>query len=158
MAHSYSENITCLWSSFRLDLLTLYLQSLLTAINYSDISIYPLHKSLGHAKSSQSSLVVSWQRIYSSLTVTTAHIKSFRRLTPLYSFVLLCTNSVLILVLPPLLFCTPTTTIFRTRLSYIHSAPTPRKTLSQQFVGVFTAPPPSNGRLIVPRYASAGMC
>jgi hypothetical protein len=49
--------------------------------------IYPLHKSPGHAKSSQSSLVVSWQRIYSSLTVTTAHIKScFRRLTPLYSF------------------------------------------------------------------------
>jgi hypothetical protein len=52
--------------------------------------IYPLHKSLGHAKSSQSSLVVSWQRIYSSLTVTATHIKSsFRRLTPLHSVVLL---------------------------------------------------------------------
>jgi hypothetical protein len=28
--------------------------------------IYPLHKSLGHAKSSQSSLLVSWQRICNS--------------------------------------------------------------------------------------------
>jgi hypothetical protein len=54
--------------------------------------MYPLHQSLGNAKSSQSSLVVSWQRIYNSLTVTTVHIKSsFRRLTPLYSVVLLCT-------------------------------------------------------------------
>jgi hypothetical protein len=35
-----------------------------------------LNKSLGHAKSSQSSLVVSWQRIYNSPTVTRAHIKS----------------------------------------------------------------------------------
>jgi hypothetical protein len=52
--------------------------------------IYPLHKSLGHAKSSQSSLVVFWQQICNSLTVTTAHIKSsFQRPTPLYSFVLL---------------------------------------------------------------------
>jgi hypothetical protein len=49
--------------------------------------IYPLHKSLGHAESSQSSLVVSWQRIYNSLTVTTTYIKfPLRRLTPLYSF------------------------------------------------------------------------
>jgi hypothetical protein len=47
--------------------------------------IYPRHNSPGHAKSSQSSLVVYWQRIYNTLTVTTAHIKSsFRRLTPLY--------------------------------------------------------------------------
>jgi hypothetical protein len=51
--------------------------------------IYPLHTPLGHAKSSQSSLVVSLQRIYNNATVTTAHIKSsFRRLSPLYSFVL----------------------------------------------------------------------
>jgi hypothetical protein len=50
--------------------------------------IHPPHKSPGHVKSSQSSLVLSWQRIYNSLTVTTAHIKSsFRRLTPLYAFV-----------------------------------------------------------------------
>jgi hypothetical protein len=34
--------------------------------------IYTLYKSLGHAKCSQTSLVVSWQRIYNSLTVTTA--------------------------------------------------------------------------------------
>jgi hypothetical protein len=48
--------------------------------------IYLLHESLGHAKSPQSSLVVSLQRIYNSLTVTTAHIKSsFRRLRSLYS-------------------------------------------------------------------------
>jgi hypothetical protein len=52
--------------------------------------IYPLHQSVGHAKSSQSSLVVSWQQICNSLTVTTAHIKSyFRMLTPLYSFAIL---------------------------------------------------------------------
>jgi hypothetical protein len=52
--------------------------------------IYPLHRLLGNAKSSQSSFVVSWQRIYNSLIVTTTHIKSsFRRLTPLYSFVFL---------------------------------------------------------------------
>jgi hypothetical protein len=36
--------------------------------------IYALYKSLGQAKSSQSSLVVSWQRIYNILTVTTANI------------------------------------------------------------------------------------
>jgi hypothetical protein len=49
--------------------------------NHSSL-LYSLHKSLGDAKSSQSSLVVSWQRIYNSLTVTTAHIKSsFHRLT-----------------------------------------------------------------------------
>jgi hypothetical protein len=38
--------------------------------------IYLLHKSLGYTKSSQSSLVISWQRIYNSLTVTTAHARS----------------------------------------------------------------------------------
>jgi hypothetical protein len=45
-------------------------------ISYSAIANLPTHKSLGHAKSSQSSLVVSWQRIYNSLTVTTAHTTS----------------------------------------------------------------------------------
>jgi hypothetical protein len=50
--------------------------------------MYPVHQSLGQSKSSQSSLVVACQRIYNSLTVTTAHIKSsFRRLTPMYSVV-----------------------------------------------------------------------
>jgi hypothetical protein len=39
--------------------------------------MYTLYTSLGHAKSSQSSLVVSWQRIYSSLTVTAAHYEIF---------------------------------------------------------------------------------
>jgi hypothetical protein len=36
---------------------------------YITYTVYPLHQSLGHAKSSQSSLVVSWQWIYNSLTV-----------------------------------------------------------------------------------------
>jgi hypothetical protein len=45
---------------------SLLVQSLVITINYSAIAIYSLHKSLGHAKSSQSSLVVSWQRIYES--------------------------------------------------------------------------------------------
>jgi hypothetical protein len=49
---------------------------------------------------SRSSLVASWKRIYNSLNVATTHIKSsFRRLTPLYSFVLLQFS-----------FCTSTTT------------------------------------------------
>jgi hypothetical protein len=74
--------------------------------------INPLLKSLGHASSSQSSLVVTWQQIYNSLTVTTTH-----RLTPLYSFVLL-----------QFTFCTSTTTSFGTHLSYIHSTWTSRKT------------------------------
>jgi hypothetical protein len=48
------------------------------------------HQLPGHAKSSQSWLIVFWQWIYNSCTVTTAHIKSsFRRLTRLYSVVLL---------------------------------------------------------------------
>jgi hypothetical protein len=41
--------------------------------------ISTLHKSPGHAKSSQSSLVISWQRIYDFLTVTTERIKSSLR-------------------------------------------------------------------------------
>jgi hypothetical protein len=36
-----------------------------------------LYKSQWHAKSSQSSLAVSWQRIYNSLTVTAAHYEVF---------------------------------------------------------------------------------
>jgi hypothetical protein len=44
--------------------------------------IYPIYKSLGQSKCSQSSQVVSWQRIYNSLTVTTEHIMpSLHRLT-----------------------------------------------------------------------------
>jgi hypothetical protein len=39
--------------------------------------IYTLYKSLGHAKSSQSSVVVSWQRIYNSLTVTAEYYEVF---------------------------------------------------------------------------------
>jgi hypothetical protein len=38
--------------------------------------IYTLYKLQGHAKSSQSSLVVSCKRMYDSLTVNAAHIKS----------------------------------------------------------------------------------
>jgi hypothetical protein len=34
------------------------------------LQIYPLHKSLGHAKSSHSSLVVSWQQIYNRLMLS----------------------------------------------------------------------------------------
>jgi hypothetical protein len=52
--------------------------------------MYPLHQTIGHAKASHSSPVVSWQRIYNSLAVTIVYIiSSFRRLTPLYSFILL---------------------------------------------------------------------
>jgi hypothetical protein len=39
--------------------------------------IYTLYKSAGHAESSQSSLVVAWQRIYHSLTVTAAYYEIF---------------------------------------------------------------------------------
>jgi hypothetical protein len=46
---------------------------LLTTSNTALQLIYTLYKSLGHAEFSQSSLVVSWQRIYISLTITAAH-------------------------------------------------------------------------------------
>jgi hypothetical protein len=60
----------------------LLLQYLLITIVVVLSLIYPLYKSLGLA-----SLVVSWQQIYNSLTVTKARIKSsFCKLTPLYSF------------------------------------------------------------------------
>jgi hypothetical protein len=53
----------------------LYTQ-LITASNTSLSLIYTLYSSLLHTRQgSQSSLVVSWQRIYNSVTVTTAHIK-----------------------------------------------------------------------------------
>jgi hypothetical protein len=47
---------------------TLHTQSV-TKSNAALLLIYTLYKSLGHAKSSQSSPVVSWQRIYSSLSL-----------------------------------------------------------------------------------------
>jgi hypothetical protein len=76
--------------------------------------IYPLHMSLGHAKSSRYSLVVSWQRMHNNLTVTTAHIKSL-----LYSVVRLCTHS---------RSTTNSTASFGSRLSYINYARTTRNT------------------------------
>jgi hypothetical protein len=48
---------------------TLYIQFVTTS-NTELLPIYILCKSLRYAKFSQSSLVVSWQRIYYSLTVT----------------------------------------------------------------------------------------
>jgi hypothetical protein len=44
-----------------------FLQSFLITINYSAIAELPTSPILEHTKSSQSSLVVSWQRIYVSL-------------------------------------------------------------------------------------------
>jgi hypothetical protein len=53
-----------------LDLLTHHSElHVITALSF----IYTRYKSLGYFKSSQSSLVVSWQRIYNSRTVTAAH-------------------------------------------------------------------------------------
>jgi hypothetical protein len=60
-----------------LDLLTPSCTIIRNHKNYSAVAIYRLHKSLRYAKSSHSSLVVSWQRIYNSLTVTTVHTKLF---------------------------------------------------------------------------------
>jgi hypothetical protein len=111
--------------------------------------IYPLHKSLGHAESSQSSLVISWQRIYSSCIVTSTHIKaSFCRLTSLFSVVRLCTHA---------RFATLSQLRDSTLLYPLCTDPT-ENTVSQKFVGVFTAPLPRSGRPIVPRYASARAC
>jgi hypothetical protein len=58
--------------------------------------IYQLHKSLGHAKSSQSSLVVSWQRIYKSHCNYNTHEIFFPQAN---SMAVLCVPSILILVL-----------------------------------------------------------
>jgi hypothetical protein len=55
---------------------TLYTQILTTSITAPSL-IYALYKSLVHAKSSQSSLVVSWQRIHNSLTVIPVHYEVF---------------------------------------------------------------------------------
>jgi hypothetical protein len=48
--------------------------------------IYTLFRSIGHAKSSQCSLVVSWERIYNSLTVTSVHTKFFFFFTAQFQF------------------------------------------------------------------------
>jgi hypothetical protein len=58
-----------------LDLLTPYL--LVTTSNTALSLIYTLYKALGLTTFSQSSIVVSWQRIYNSLTITAAHYKVF---------------------------------------------------------------------------------
>jgi hypothetical protein len=55
---------------------TLYTQ-LVTISNTMLSLIYTLYKSLGHTKSSPSSLVVSWQRIYNSLTFSAAQYEIF---------------------------------------------------------------------------------
>jgi hypothetical protein len=71
---------------------TLYTQ-FVTISNTVPTLIYTHYKSLGHAKSSQSSLVVSWQRLYNSLTVTAAHNEVFfaqPKSSPAISSQLLC--------------------------------------------------------------------
>jgi hypothetical protein len=50
---------------------------LVTGSNTTLSLIYTLYKSLDHIKCFQFSLVVSWQRIYDSLTVTAAHYEVF---------------------------------------------------------------------------------
>jgi hypothetical protein len=68
---------------------TLYIQ-LVSTSNTALSLIYTLYKSLGHAKSSQYSLIVSWQRIYNSLTVTAAHYEVF--LAQPNSFLAICSQ------------------------------------------------------------------
>jgi hypothetical protein len=55
---------------------TLHTQFVIT-INYNAIAISTRYNSQGHAKASHSSLVVSWQRIDNSFTVTAAHYEVF---------------------------------------------------------------------------------
>jgi hypothetical protein len=57
-------------------IVTLYIK-LVTTNNTALSLIYTLYKSLGPSKSSQSSLVGSWQRIYNSLTDTAAYYEVF---------------------------------------------------------------------------------
>jgi hypothetical protein len=47
------------------------LTQLVTTSIYNKYCWFPYYESLGHVKTSESSLVVSWQRIYYNLTVTT---------------------------------------------------------------------------------------
>jgi hypothetical protein len=81
----------------------------------------------------------------SQITRTRSILVLVLRCTPLHSF-----NSHS--VLPQQLFCTPTTISFGTRISYIHSVWTPRKTPS------LNTPSTINERSTVPRYVSAGVC
>jgi hypothetical protein len=108
--------------------------------------IYPLHQSLRHAKSSQSSLVVSWQRIYNTLTVTTAHIILFSQAN---SVVLLYTPSILILVLPQV----PALELY-SLTSTLHGPHGKHNPYCWQ--SLFTAPLPSNRPPIVPRVCFSG--
>jgi hypothetical protein len=67
---------------------TLHIQ-LVTTSNTVLSLIYILYKSLGHAKSSQSSLVIFWQRIYNNLPLTAAHYKVFfAQLNPFLAIIL----------------------------------------------------------------------
>jgi hypothetical protein len=56
-----------------LDWMIGFTDTLCTPNNMVLLLIYTLYKSLGHTKTSRSSLVVSWQWIYNSLTVTANH-------------------------------------------------------------------------------------
>jgi hypothetical protein len=112
---------------------------------------YPLHQSLGHARSSQSSLMVSWQRICNSLTVATAHIKSsFCRQTRLFSVVLPCTPSILILILPQL-----PALEFDSLISTWNGPH--RKHSLYCWQSLFTTPLPSNRSPIVPHVCLCGI-
>jgi hypothetical protein len=67
---------------------TLYTR-LVSTSNTALSLMYTFYKSLGHTKSSHSSVIVSRQRMYNSLTITAAHMKSpLHSLTPFLPFLL----------------------------------------------------------------------
>jgi hypothetical protein len=152
-----------------LDLLTPYTHhSELQAITALSL-IYTLHSSPLHThKDSQSSLVVSWQRIYNSLTVNSNHEVFFAPPNSFLAIILQLTipktrlNSVPLFPSSyPCRLAFRISTLFSAELFFITTLHRPRRKHSLYcWEGVFTLPLHSNGSysIVACVFVVAGMC